>query len=215
MTLPHVTLRLFQWANKMSKQMPGLFDLRWLMATPFHNAPEYNQLKSIFKGMVIIEPDSTEIGEFADYFRRLTPSNNRRNPWFADYFEQKYKCRVNKDCEASHNQLHSQTYSQQLYSSQVIEAVYVYAHALKRAHTALCGGKTVGVCDDFALMQTERLWQYLINVSFNNFGTTTISFDENGNIGRKKYIISNIQLHGGSYRLQQVPQFEFIWSFTV
>lgn len=31
---------------------------------------------------------------FAEYFLGLTPKNNKRNPWFVEYWEHQFSCKV-------------------------------------------------------------------------------------------------------------------------
>ena len=37
------------------------------------------------------------ISDFSEYFKRLTPANNKRNPWFKEYWETHFRCSIGQD----------------------------------------------------------------------------------------------------------------------
>ncbi|KFQ56451.1 Metabotropic glutamate receptor 3, partial [Pelecanus crispus] len=48
----------------------------------------------IAAGAITLELASHPVKEFDRYFQSLSPYNNRRNPWFKDFWEQKFQCNL-------------------------------------------------------------------------------------------------------------------------
>ena len=46
------------------------------------------------EGSVTVQPYAEPIKGFEDYFLSLTPETNTRNPWFVEYWEDYFKCRM-------------------------------------------------------------------------------------------------------------------------
>lgn len=45
------------------------------------------------EGTISVQPMSNPVPGFDDYFLSLTPKNNKRNPWFIEYWEQYFQCK--------------------------------------------------------------------------------------------------------------------------
>lgn len=59
------------------------------------------------EGAIAVLPYAEPIVGFDDYFLGLTPANNRRNPWFAEYWQDYFLCHlddVNGTVETPFNQ---------------------------------------------------------------------------------------------------------------
>ena len=66
----------------------------------------------------------------------------------------------------------------------VVNAVYVFAHALDSLQKELCGSR-VGICPEMAKFNRRRLLEHLKNVSFwDSTVNTTIKFDENNEVSK-------------------------------
>ena len=46
------------------------------------------------EGAVTVQPYAEPIKGFEDYFLNLTPEMNARNPWFGEYWEDFFQCRL-------------------------------------------------------------------------------------------------------------------------
>jgi len=46
-------------------------------------------------GGVSIKLYSPEIDDFDDYYFRLKPNNNSRNPWFQEFWQERFRCHIN------------------------------------------------------------------------------------------------------------------------
>lgn len=44
------------------------------------------------EGTLSIQPRASPVRGFDDYFLSLTPANNKRNPWFIEYWVGRYWC---------------------------------------------------------------------------------------------------------------------------
>lgn len=99
------------------------------------------------EGAVTVQPYAEPVAGFEEYFLRLTPSSNRRNPWFAEYWEDYFRCRMADDLggvETPFNQNYSRTcdviterqtvdngFELEAQLQFVSDAVLAFAHALK------------------------------------------------------------------------------------
>lgn len=117
------------------------------------------------EGAITIELASYPISDFASYFRSLDPWNNSRNPWFREFWEQRFRCSFRqRDC-ASHS-LKAVPFEQESKIMFVVNAVYAMAHALHNMHRALCPN-TTHLCDAMRPVNGRRLYKdFVLNVKF-------------------------------------------------
>lgn len=54
-------------------------------------------IEDIAEGAITVELQSERIPDFDDYMMSLTPENNLRNPWFEEYWEDFFSCRLAKN----------------------------------------------------------------------------------------------------------------------
>lgn len=45
------------------------------------------------EGTISVQPMANPVPGFDDYFLSLTPKNNKRNPWFIEYWEHYFQCK--------------------------------------------------------------------------------------------------------------------------
>lgn len=45
------------------------------------------------EGTISVQPMANPVPDFDEYFLGLTPLNNKRNPWFIEYWEQYFQCK--------------------------------------------------------------------------------------------------------------------------
>lgn len=88
-------------------------------------------------GAITLELASQPVRQFDHYFQSLNPSNNHRNPWFQDFWEQKFQCSLQnkrnhrRACD-KHLAIDSSNYEQESKIMFVVNAVYAMAHALHK-----------------------------------------------------------------------------------
>ncbi|XP_023289799.1 metabotropic glutamate receptor [Orussus abietinus] len=186
------------------------------------------------EGAITVELQSKNIPEFDEYMASLTPETNRRNPWFAEYWEDAFDCTLrqnvplvtNRSLAVCSNKLRlvaEKGYEQESKVQFVVDAVYAFALALHKLRKDLCG-KREGLCS--AMINYDRgafYRNYLLNVSFVDFAGSEVKFDEHGD-GLPRYEILNFRktnsgTNGYHYRvvgkwynyLNMEPE-ELVWS---
>ncbi|XP_032588820.1 metabotropic glutamate receptor isoform X2 [Drosophila mojavensis] len=114
-------------------------------------------LEDIAEGAITVELQSEIIEDFDRYMMQLTPTSNKRNPWFAEYWEDTFNCvlptssasdKINKGddsnqkekvvCDDSFRLSDKVGYEQESKTQFVVDAVYAFAHALHNLHNDLC-----------------------------------------------------------------------------
>uniref|UniRef100_A0A3B5R0E5 Glutamate metabotropic receptor 7 n=1 Tax=Xiphophorus maculatus TaxID=8083 RepID=A0A3B5R0E5_XIPMA len=103
----------------------------------------------------------SSIPGFDEYFTGLTLENNRRNVWFAEFWEENFDCRLLSERIGIDSK-----YEQEGKVQFVIDAVYAMAHALHNMHRDLCPNHP-GVCPQMESTDGKMLLKYIRNASFN------------------------------------------------
>uniref|UniRef100_H9KVM9 Receptor ligand binding region domain-containing protein n=1 Tax=Callithrix jacchus TaxID=9483 RepID=H9KVM9_CALJA len=117
------------------------------------------------EGAITIELASYPISDFASYFQSLDPWNNSRNPWFCEFWEQRFRCSFRQPDCAAHS-LRAVPFEQESKIMFVVNAVYAMAHALHNMHRALCPN-TTWLCDAMRPVNGRRLYKdFVLNVKF-------------------------------------------------
>ncbi|CAH1801205.1 unnamed protein product, partial [Owenia fusiformis] len=204
LTNPETTFKLFKMVEQKSKSLSVLTRLQWITPFGFEDSFSYHDIKSTISGIVTIEEYSGELTEFYYKFVGRRPRVHITNPWFKDYWEQQYDCLVNVSCTISHHRNHTAEYHQHQYVSQTVTAVYTYAHALKKAHTDICGANASGLCKDFVNIAPQRLLAYLKTVEFVGLSGQNIKFDEKGDLREVQYRIKNVQTTEKLYEVKLI-----------
>ena len=58
-----------------------------------------------------VQPYAKDLDGFFDYFLALTPTTNARNPWFGEYWEDFFQCRLPRQRATPFNQNYSKVSS--------------------------------------------------------------------------------------------------------
>ncbi|KAG7280590.1 hypothetical protein CRUP_028316 [Coryphaenoides rupestris] len=82
-----------------------------------------------------LELASYPIREFEDYFTKLNPYTNTRNPWFKEFWEHKFGCSL-QQAGCSERSLRDGTFEQESKIMFVVNAVYAMAYALHNMRQA-------------------------------------------------------------------------------
>uniref|UniRef100_A0AC11CRI5 Glutamate metabotropic receptor 2 n=1 Tax=Ovis aries TaxID=9940 RepID=A0AC11CRI5_SHEEP len=159
------------------------------------------------EGAITIELASYPISDFASYFQSLDPWNNSRNPWFREFWEQRFHCSFRQQDCAAHS-LRAVPFEQESKIMFVVNAVYAMAHALHNMHRALCPN-TTRLCDAMRPVNGRRLYKdFVLNVKFDApfrpaDTHSEVRFDHFGDgIGRYN-IFTYLRAGGGRYRYQK------------
>ncbi|XP_062397391.1 glutamate receptor, metabotropic 6a [Sardina pilchardus] len=159
------------------------------------------------EGAVTILPKRASIDGFDQYFTTRSLENNRRNIWFAEFWEDDFRCKLTrpgikidsekKKCTGNERIDRDSPYEQEGKVQFVIDAVYAMAHALHNMHLDLCPGST-GVCDKMDPVEGRLLLKYIRSVNFNGSAGTGVLFNENGD-APGRYDIFQYQMTNISY----------------
>ncbi|KAM4610341.1 metabotropic glutamate receptor 4-like [Polymixia lowei] len=151
-------------------------------------SPILNQ-EEMAEGAVTILPKRQSIRGFDRYFISRTLENNRRNIWFAEFWENNFQCKLSrhalkkgpgiKKCTNHERIGKDSSYEQEGKVQFVIDAVYAMAHALHNMHKDLCPAK-VGLCSKMETINGTLLLKYIRNVNFTGIAGTPVVFNVNG-----------------------------------
>lgn len=143
----------------------------------------------VAEGAITILPKRVSVDAFDRYFRSRSLSNNRRNVWFAEFWEENFNCKLGmhgkrpgslKKCTGLEKVGRDSSYEQEGKVQFVMDAVYAMAHALHRMHRELCYGYP-GLCPRMANnIDGKELLSYIRAVNFNGSAGTPVVFNENG-----------------------------------
>ncbi|UYV77703.1 GPRMGL5 [Cordylochernes scorpioides] len=125
-------------------------------------------------GTLSLQPQASRVPGFEDYFSKLHPDTNLRNPWFAEYWEHAFNCRwqgqpptpyntdVRPACTGKEHHSELQIEKQLQFVS---DAVLAFAVALKDLHADVCAGRS-GLCEGMKPVPGPTLLTYLKKVAF-------------------------------------------------
>ncbi|XP_054480369.1 glutamate receptor, metabotropic 8a [Anoplopoma fimbria] len=160
----------------------------------------------VAEGAITILPKRASVDAFDRYFRSRSLSNNRRNVWFAEFWEENFNCKLGmhgkrpgslKKCTGLEKVGRDSSYEQEGKVQFVMDAVYAMAHALHRMHRDLCYGYP-GLCPRMANgIDGKELLSYIRAVNFNGSAGTPVVFNENGD-APGRYDIFQYQINNRS-----------------
>ncbi|KAL9838758.1 metabotropic glutamate receptor 7 [Geothlypis trichas] len=147
------------------------------------------QQEDVAEGAITILPKRATIEGFDTYFTSRTLENNRRNVWFAEYWEENFNCKLtitgskkedtDRKCTGQERIGKDSHYEQEGKVQFVIDAVYAMAHALHHMNRDLCAD-SAGVCPEMERAGGKRLLKYIRSVNFNGSAGTPVMFNKNG-----------------------------------
>ena len=177
-------------------------------------------------GMYGVSPLSPNLQQFTSYLSQLTVASNIRNPWYKDLFAAFANCSLETNsrnyCNRNQSITELQNFHQSVYVSQVIDAVYTFAHALQNFLSENCEQPLVWNRANNSCQGQKRqlngsaLLEYIaaVNITSPTDPDGRILFNGLGNV-EGKYEILNYQARGvGTSR-----EFDFyqvgIWDSSV
>uniref|UniRef100_A0A3B4T547 Metabotropic glutamate receptor 5 n=1 Tax=Seriola dumerili TaxID=41447 RepID=A0A3B4T547_SERDU len=155
-------------------------------------------------GGITIKLQSADVKWFDEYYLKLRPENNLRNPWFPEFWQHRFHCRLkghpqesskyNRTCKRESLR---QQYAQDTKMGFVINAIYSMAYGLHNMQRALCPGYQ-GLCDAMRPIDGATLLDFLMKTNFTGVSGEGILFDENGD-SPGRYEIMNFKKMGKDY----------------
>lgn len=132
------------------------------------------------EGAITLELAANPVPEFNRYFLNLNPVKNHHNPWYREFWEQRFQCSLGGggagvgvgleetplppcDKDMSMDKSNFEPESKIMF---VINAVYAMAYALHNMQQSLCFN-TTKLCDSMKALDGRKLYRdYILNVSF-------------------------------------------------
>ncbi|XP_051501453.1 metabotropic glutamate receptor 1-like isoform X1 [Myxocyprinus asiaticus] len=148
---------------------------------------------------ITMKLQTEEVQSFNDYFLKLRLDTNTRNPWFAEFWQYRFQCRIPGHPQENHNyqkictgnESLKDNYVQDSKMGFVINAIYAMAYGLHDMHRELCPDHP-GLCEAMDPIDGSKLLDYLLKTSFTGVSGEEIYFDENGD-SPGRYDIMNLQ----------------------
>ncbi|XKL62464.1 hypothetical protein PGB90_002297 [Kerria lacca] len=178
-------------------------------------ATRFNQIKNYeaeAKGSMTLGIDDTKMFEFDEYFLSRNLTNNQRNPWFEEFWENRFNCSANpysnsysRICTGNENL--KESYEQDSKVNYVIKSIYTMAYALHAMHDDICHHK-FGLCDELTNFNTSLYMEYLLKTNF-KYGNEFVRFTSNHEPWKVKYNIFNFQRRSnGTFEYVQIGDFQ-------
>uniref|UniRef100_W5L5C2 Metabotropic glutamate receptor 1 n=1 Tax=Astyanax mexicanus TaxID=7994 RepID=W5L5C2_ASTMX len=150
-------------------------------------------------GGITMKLQTEEVKSFNDYFLKLHLDTNTRNPWFAEFWQYRFQCRIpghpqentNYQKVCTGNESLKDNYVQDSKMGFVINAIYAMAHGLHDMHREMCPNHE-GLCEAMDPIDGSKLLDYLLKTSFSGISGEEVYFDENGD-SPGRYDIMNLQ----------------------
>ncbi|XP_050543017.1 metabotropic glutamate receptor 2 isoform X1 [Daktulosphaira vitifoliae] len=170
------------------------------------------------EGCVSVQPQANPVIGFEEYFLGLTVENNKRNPWFTEFWEEHFQCRYPGSMRTPYNTNYSTMCNSSFHLTEKIpkfenqlqfvsDSVLAFAHALYDMHYEYCGPNTFGLCDAMKPVKGPELLKYLRKVHFKGLTGDNFHFDENGDGPARYNIIHFKQVEPGVYKWIKVGEY--------
>ncbi|XP_063058206.1 glutamate receptor, metabotropic 5a [Engraulis encrasicolus] len=157
-------------------------------------------------GGITIKLQSAYVTWYDDYYLNLQPDGNLRNPWFPEFWQHRFQCRLgghpqerkeyNRTCTGNKSLRHQ--YTQDTKMGFVINAIYAMAYGLHAMQRALCPG-TVGLCSAMRPIDGRKLLEFLMKTNFTGVSGELVLFDENGDSPGRYEIMNFKQMSDDMY----------------
>uniref|UniRef100_A0A8C3G1H3 Metabotropic glutamate receptor 1 n=1 Tax=Cyclopterus lumpus TaxID=8103 RepID=A0A8C3G1H3_CYCLU len=151
-------------------------------------------------GGITIKLKSAYVTWFDDYYLNLKPDSNLRNPWFPEFWQHRFQCRLTGHPQESsmYNRTWRESlrhqYAQDTKMGFVINAIYSMAYGLHAMQQSLCPGYK-GLCESMRPIDGRKLLEFLMRTHFTGVSGETIHFDQNGD-SPGRYEIMNFKRTG-------------------
>ncbi|CAD5206117.1 unnamed protein product [Bursaphelenchus okinawaensis] len=179
--------KIFKAQKELRKRTPELHTFQWIGSDSWADRLDVVEgVENEAAGSFSIRIHSPNVESFKPYYFSLNPVNHTWNPWFREFWQQKFKCQlmVPKDdtltpvCTGKENL--TTNYEQDPKLSQVINSVRVVGLALKALHRDKCKSYNTSICPEMESINGTLLFQYMMNVTYTDRFEQDISFDANG-----------------------------------
>ena len=187
----------------------------WIGSDIWVQSPNvFENYGNIVEGMWGTIPYTEPVPSFYSYLSTLTPSTNKRNPWFIEYYEEYNNCIRDINC-SDYSITSNADYRNYSFTPFVIDAVFTFAHAINNFLNDNCPkpivwNTTSRTCEGIRTVPSGSvLRDYLNRTSFTSPTGSYVDFDLTGSINGV-YRITNYQLNNvtGLYELMTVGEWD-------
>ncbi|XP_061559474.1 glutamate receptor, metabotropic 5a [Phycodurus eques] len=166
-------------------------------------------------GGITIKLKSAYVTWFDDYYLKLKPDANPRNPWFPEFWQHRFQCKLrgvpqestayNRTCSRRESLRHQ--YAQDTKMGFVINALYSMAYGLHAMQQDLCPGYK-GLCEAMRPIDGRRLLDFLMQTNFTGVSGEVIHFDQNGDSPGRYEIMNFKQMSEDEYAYVHVGSWD-------
>uniref|UniRef100_A0A915PZJ0 G-protein coupled receptors family 3 profile domain-containing protein n=1 Tax=Setaria digitata TaxID=48799 RepID=A0A915PZJ0_9BILA len=163
---------MFKAQQRLRKKNPKLRPFQWICTDGWNDRLDVvDGVELEAAGSFSIRIHSPHVKWFDQYYFSLNPENNTLNPWFREFWQEKFNCQFTvpkDDLETKDAKL-----------SQVVNSIRVVGLALQALYNDRCKENSTMCTEIFALNGTLLL-KYMLNVTFVDQFNQEIYFDANG-----------------------------------
>ncbi|ETN78182.1 hypothetical protein NECAME_10502 [Necator americanus] len=185
-----LTIRnFFQAQKELIKKNKSFKRFQWIGSDGWADRNDVVEgLENEAEGSFSIRIHAPKVPGFRAYYSQLNPENNTVNPWFREFWQQKFGCQfaVSKEDKNNENirictgnEDLDKEYKEDPKLSQVINSIRVVAFGLKAMYQDRCRDNST-LCTEMLSRNGTLLYQYLLNVTYEDQFKQSIYFDSNG-----------------------------------
>ena len=199
---------VFRAAQRASAQ--GVFT--WIISDAFSSPDSHKGIEDIVNQSFIVKMFAKHVQQFDNYFTRLTPRNNRRNPWFKKFWSKHFECSLsggnnNTSCKDDLRMSAETGYQQDNRVSLFVDSITTIAIAIDRLIHENCPkvlhpGQQTHLKD---CVTGPRLLEYLLETHFSG-EVGNITFDRNGNMFGKYQVFQILYDVENGTRMSEVAE---------
>ncbi|XP_021346802.1 metabotropic glutamate receptor 6-like [Mizuhopecten yessoensis] len=185
--------------------------VRWIGVDAWAGRQFDETIQQVVSGAIAVQPLARKLKGFDEYFTSLTPATNTWNPWFQEYWEFHFNCKLSdkstSPCTGKEQLSAANGYEQLQSLYYVQDAVTAFADALHKIHQDACGLYYRGICPNMATKLTgETLLTALDNIEFIDPLGFPFQFI-NGTDGPPRYSIMMYRKNGDKFQWQEIGNF--------
>ncbi|KAL4223423.1 hypothetical protein ACF0H5_016893 [Mactra antiquata] len=159
---------------KRGQVYPTAGKLQWVVTDSVSLSDTFPGLKYP-RGLISVVPAGRKIIEFEDHWVRIDDNfPSSENPWYRNQYMKKNNCRLpgvtgmpnTTECVFRTETQRRNDFVQDQFVEPAVHGVYVFARALKQAHTDICGG-VPGMCSGLRELKTSDFYEiYMRDIDF-------------------------------------------------
>ncbi|CAF0920190.1 unnamed protein product [Brachionus calyciflorus] len=173
------------------------------------------------QGAITFSPKSFEIKEFNEYFQKLRPRTNTRNPWFEEFWQDEFKCLIGQPLfQPNHRRLYKKqcTGEEKLNITQdgfihfVIDSVFAMAHAIQDLISTHCSHlkhTDLIKCQQKIIFKGPEFLKAIRNVNFDSVTGRRVEFLKNSGDGLAPFeVFQYQQFESGKFGYKKITEWE-------